>query len=274
MNSFSINISDNDTANFLKDYLNDTLKDNFSVSLDMDGENFIINVLFLNNDKKVIDNFVYYFSNFIIDNYEKNIVDFIFDDEYFYFSENDRKYIYNIYLEFKNLSFENECLSCVEKNLKFYLYNKRCIDLDGFIDFGIYSYTKKIKSKLSESINSFVVEKEYEKFINLLKNYIESSDSKMYRIHLIYLNSNASLLDDNGNEIKLESISDNVILSDFDFSKNDYVLNTLITLSPRQIVLHLLSPEDNFIDAVMQIFTNRVKICKNCKYCKKFHDDI
>ena len=96
----------------------------------------------------------------------------------------------------------------------------------------------------------------------------------MYRIHLIYLNSNASLLDDNGNEIKLESISDNVILSDFDFSKNDYVLNTLITLSPRQIVLHLLSPEDNFIDAVMQIFTNRVKICKNCKYCKKFHDDI
>lgn len=274
LKSFSINVSDKDTANFLKDYLDDNLKEDFNVSLDGDDEDFIINILFLNDDKKVVDNFVYYLSNFIIDNYEKKLVDYIFDDEYFYFTNDDRRYIYNIYLEFKNLSFENECLTCVEKSIKFYLYKECFLDLNGFIYFGVYNYTKKIKTKVCEAINSFVVEKEYEKFLDMLKNYIESSDSKIYKIHLIYLNSNATLLDNNGNNIKLENISNNMILSDFDFSKNDYVLNTLITLSPRQIVLHLLSPEDNFIDAIMQIFTTRVSICKDCKYCKKFRNNI
>ena len=94
----------------------------------------------------------------------------------------------------------------------------------------------------------------------MLKSYIETSPSKIYKIHLVYLNSNATLLDDDGNEIKLENISSNVILSDFDFSKNDYVLNTLISLAPKEIVLHLLSPCDNFINAIKEIFTNRVII--------------
>ena len=186
----------------------------------------------------------------------------------------DKDCIYTLYIELKNISFENECLSSIESSVNFYFSTSDFVNLDGLIHFGIRDFNNKVKNKISDAVNSFIVEKEYEKFLDMLKEYIETSKSKIYRIHLIYLNSIATLLDDNGKEIELENISANHILSDFDFSKNDYVLNTLISLAPKEIILHLLSPSDNFIDAISQIFSSRVKICKDCEYCKKYHDDI
>ena len=274
LKSFSINVSDRDTANFLKDFLNDNLKKCLEISIEENNGNFLVNIFFLNNNKKIFDDFSYYFSSFVIDNYEKKIIDFIIENEYFYFSSNDKNYIYSIYTELNNISFENECFSSIKKNIKYYLNNCDLLDLNGFVFFGIYEYTEKIKNKVSEAINSFVIEKEYENFLEMIKSYIENSTSKMYKVHLVYLNSNATLLDDDGNEIKLEDISSNHIMSDFDFSKNDYVLNTLISIAPKKIVLHLLSPSDNFIDAIYQIFTSRVTECKNCKYCKNYHNSI
>lgn len=260
MKTFKINTLNEASANVLENYLKEHLKNNsFDISSKKDENLFLVNISFV--DSKInCDNFIYYFSNFIIDNYEKKIFNLIIEDEYFYFNKNDINYIYNIYIELKSISFENDCLSCIEKNFKFYLKNGDFLDLLGFIHFGIKNYSKKIKEKVDESVNSFVVEREYEKFLEMLKSYIETSPSKIYKIHLVYLNSNATLLDDDGNEIKLENISSNVILSDFDFSKNDYVLNTLISLAPKEIVLHLLSPCDNFINAIKEIFTNRVII--------------
>lgn len=274
MKSFSINASDKSTAIYLQNYLTENSNHCYQVKLEHDDNFFVVTISFLKNTEESYKNFIYNFSDFIIDNYEKKIVDYIVEDEYFYFNQTDKDYIYTLYLELKNISFENECLSSIENSVNFYFNTSDFVNLDGLIYFGIQDFNSKVKNKIGDAVNSFIVEKEYEKFLDMLKEYIGTSKSKIYKIHLIYLNSMATLLDDNGKEIELENISANHILSDFDFSKNDYVLNTLISLAPKEIILHLLSPSDNFINAISQIFSSRVKICKDCEYCKKYHGSI
>ena len=66
-----------------------------------------------------------------------------------------------------------------------------------------------------------------------------------------------------------ESVFNNKYLSDISFSSNDYTLNTLLTLLPKKIYIHLIdNVEDEFINTLKLIFDNRIYICNDCSLCK------
>ena len=72
------------------------------------------------------------------------------------------------------------------------------------------------------------------------------------------------------NSIKLDdSILNSKYLSDITFSSNDYTLNTLLTLLPKKIYIHLIDNiQDEFITTLKLIFDDRVCICNDCDICK------
>ena len=92
-------------------------------------------------------------------------------------------------------------------------------------------------------------------------------DSK--QVNLIYVNNEAILLSEDGNLIDLD-VFDSKYLSDISFSNNDYVLNTLVGLIPNRIILHLISPKDNFIKTIELIFGDKVMYCKSCNLCSAY----
>ena len=104
------------------------------------------------------------------------------------------------------------------------------------------------------------------------KLYIESKTPTVPLIHLIYTNGESLLLDKDKNIINLnDSIFNATYLSDISFSSNDYALNTLLTLLPKKIYIHLCSDyEDDFINTLKLIFNTRVLICKDCNLCKTY----
>ena len=60
-------------------------------------------------------------------------------------------------------------------------------------------------------------------------------------------------------------------LSDITFSANDYALNTLLTLVPSKIYIHLIDNNiDEFITTLKLIFENRVIYCNDCTICKMY----
>ena len=74
------------------------------------------------------------------------------------------------------------------------------------------------------------------------------------------------------------NISDNMVkakyLSDISFSSNDYMLNSLLTLLPRKIYIHLIDNcIDEFINTLNLIFEKRISICTNCNICN-FYKNI
>ena len=127
-----------------------------------------------------------------------------------------------------------------------------------------------IEDVVDNAVNSFVIEKEYFEFVSLLKMYINSQSSNCELVHLIYNNENSILLDNNK---KVINISDDIFkakyLSDITFSSNDYALNSLLTLLPKKIYIHLIDNiVDEFIHTLGLIFEDRVEICTDCSICR------
>lgn len=212
-------------------------------------------------------------SSAILEFYEKNIIEHLVNCNYFYFSDIERKNILDIinsYLSNNELS-EVEIrkdsikLSCIE-----YFSNNKSAILDGFVNFRLNEYIKILDYIVDLGVNKFIIDREYSEFIDLLKCYINSRECNFSLVHLIYKSQESTLLDEFKSVISVdESVFNSKYLSDISFSSNDYTLNTLLTLLPKKIYVHLIdNVEDEFINTLKLIFDNRIYICNDCSLCK------
>ena len=144
--------------------------------------------------------------------------------------------------------------------------------MTGFIKFRLTDYYNVLEELVDEAVNIYIVEKEYLEFVSLLKLYISSQNSNIDVIHLIYSDENSILLNKNKNIIPFsEDLLKTKYLSDISFSKNDYILNTLLNLLPKKIYIHIIHNYiDEFINTLSLIFENRVVICKDCDICELY----
>lgn len=211
-------------------------------------------------------------SSAIIEFYEKDIIRHIINTNYFYFTDIEQKKIFNIACDFlynekiteSYIRKDSIIISCIE-----YFSNNKSLILDGFVNFRLNDYIKIIDYIVDIAVNKFVIDREYTEFIDLLKCYINSKDFGAGIVHLIYQNQESMLLDEFKKIIDLsDSILDNKYLSDISFSSNDYTLNTLLSLLPEKIYIHLIDGiQDEFINTLKLIFDNRIYICNDCNIC-------
>jgi putative sporulation protein YtxC len=210
----------------------------------------------------------------ILANYEKKIIHTLILMNYFYFDDSDLITIENNCSNYlcENFSNKNQLLWC---DIVKYVIDNKYMVLEGFIQFRIFNYVKLIDSAIDFSVNDFIIHREYVEFVDLLKAYIKSQPSKVKLVHLVYINDEAILLDENYNVISLTHTNLQIsYLSDISFSANDYVLNSLLYLLPKNIIIHLDKPEDDFINTLKLIFENSVSIYDDCKFIKEkmWHD--
>ena len=220
-------------------------------------------------------------SDCIINQYEPLIVHkllllnyFYFDDEDFYRIEDNCKSILSNKETVNISSVQNDIID--RKHylwadvLKYISYNKSII-LDGFVTFRISNYINCLESIIDFSVSQFVINREYAEFLDMLKMYIASRAPKTELVHLIYVNEESILLDKNKNIISLTKNNLNTCyLSDISFSSNDYALNSLLLLLPKEIVIHLIGPMDDFINTIQSIFGENVTICTDCDICQVY----
>lgn len=99
--------------------------------------------------------------------------------------------------------------------------------------------------------------------------YVNSKQSQIDVVHLVYTNKESILLDKNKDLIPIDTnLLNATYLSDISFSSNDYCLNTLLNILPDKLYIHLISGfEDEFITTLKLIFDSRVNICSDCDIC-------
>ena len=231
-----------------------------------------------NDNKKFVHEVSCILSCLVIDELEESFLKMILLKNYFYFNSTEMKHIlelcYEIFSDDFNTYFDKKHNILID-SFENYLVNNKSIILTGFINFRIKNYMAILEDVVDEAVNSFVVEKEYLEFISLLKMYVNSQNSNCDVVHLIYNNNNSTLLDKDKNQI---NVSDDIFkakyLSDISFSSNDYALNTLLTLVPEKIYIHLIDNcIDEFIHTISLIFENRVEICTDCSICKIYKNN-
>lgn len=226
-----------------------------------------------NDNKKFIHEVSCILSCLVIDELEENFLKNIIQKNYFYFNSNEKKQILDICFDTFSNDFNtyfDKKYNCLISDFESYLKNNKSIVLTGFINFRIKNYILILEDVVDDAVNSFVIEKEYFEFVSLLKMYINSQSNNCELVHLIYNNENSILLDKNK---KVINISDDIFkakyLSDITFSSNDYALNSLLTLLPKKIYIHLIDNiVDEFIHTLGLIFEDRVEICTDCSICR------
>ncbi len=205
--------------------------------------------------------------------YEEKIIKQLLNYNYFYFDEFEKTKILDnckqMIEEEKKTKMQDKKI--IKKEIVQYILEHNSMVLDGFIYFRLQKYFSYLDKIVDGSVNQFVIEKEYTEFISLLRIYVESRMPEYELLHLIYYNGESILLDDDKNVV---SVSDNIYnakyLSDISFSSNDFALNTLLTLLPAKIEIHLIDEEDEFINTIKLIFEDKVSICKECNICKTY----
>ena len=231
-----------------------------------------------NDNKKFVHEVSCILSCLVIDELEESFLKMILLKNYFYFNSTEMKHIlelcYEIFSDDFNTYFDKKHNLLID-SFENYLITNKSIILTGFINFRIKNYMTILEDVVDEAVNSFVVEKEYLEFISLLKMYVNSQNSNCDVVHLIYNKNNSTLLDKDKNQI---NVSDDIFkakyLSDISFSCNDYALNTLLTLVPKKIHIHLIDNcIDEFIHTISLIFENRVEICTDCSICKIYKNN-
>lgn len=231
-----------------------------------------------NDNKKFVHEVSCILSCLVIDELEESFLKMILLKNYFYFNSTEMKHIlelcYEIFSDDFNTYFDKKHNLLID-SFENYLITNKSIILTGFINFRIKNYMTILEDVVDEAVNSFVVEKEYLEFISLLKMYVNSQNSNCDVVHLIYNKNNSTLLDKDKNQI---NVSDDIFkakyLSDISFSSNDYALNTLLTLVPKKIHIHLIDNcIDEFINTISLIFENRVEICTDCSICKIYKNN-
>ena len=231
-----------------------------------------------NENQKFIHEVSCILSCLVIDELEEPFIKKIISKNYFYFDFDERKHIlemcFDIFADDFNLYFDKK-YNCLINDFENYLSNNKSIVLDGFLNFRIKDYLTILEDVTDEAVNNFVIEKEYMEFISLLKMYINSQKSNCDIVHLVYTTEASILLDKDKNII---DVSDDIFkakyLSDISFSSNDYALNSLLTLIPKKIYVHLINNcIDEFIHTISLIFENRVEVCTDCSICEIYKNN-
>lgn len=210
-------------------------------------------------------------TNVIIDFYENHILKSILTSNYFYFSDTERKEILDYCLVLLDAS-QKERL--YRKHLIFsacldYIKQNKVLILDGFLHFRLKEYLQTLDEIVDMAVDKFVLEREYNEFISLLKLYIDSKEPTTPIVHLVYHEQESILLDSNKHCIDTSSsVFDAKYLSDISFSSNDYALNALLSLLPEKLYIHLVdTADDEFITTLKLIFEDRICLCTDCPIC-------
>ncbi len=246
------------------------------------------NVYFSENEFKMYKNIIIHYSGhdeplflskissilcfLVIDELEEDLLKRLLLQNYFYFDAVERNKILTICFDLMADDFSqlfDQKFKILYDIFYRFLTNHKSIVLNGFINFRIKNYFSLLDHVLNEAVNHFVIEKEYLEFISLLKLYINSQSSNCEMVHLIFSSSESVLLDENKN---LVAVNDDIFkakyLSDITFSCNDYILNSLLTLLPKKIYIHLVDDDiDEFIHTLQLVFENRVNLCTDCNIC-------
>lgn len=153
------------------------------------------------------------------------------------------------------------------KEVNDYLKCSSNLFLEGFIRFRLKNYFREIEESVEKAVDNFLVEQEYYEFIKLLRYFVDIQEPRIDEVHVFFKNQqNFYLLDEEKKPINQQQLQQ--VLSEFseDIEYDDLLLSALITISPRRIVMHVMT-EVEIIETIVNVFQERVTICKGCSFC-------
>ena len=232
-----------------------------------------------NYNEKIRKKIIMYVSNImykiIIEKYRKKELFEFLTDNYFFLRQSElleAEEIIMKVLRLENSNKDNDFLYysniineiidkikvCIEENNEF--------NINGFLLFRMKELRLNIEIIIDRIIENYIIDKEYEEFIRLLKYFVNIQDSKLQEVNLtIQTLGGYSLTDGNGKDILDEFLKELAGCKiGVDANMEDIIISGLITNSPEHIIIHSREKclNKEFIDTIVKVFGNKVTFCK------------
>ncbi|WP_066872865.1 putative sporulation protein YtxC [Clostridium mediterraneense] len=157
-------------------------------------------------------------------------------------------------------------ISAMQSMINDFIQEDYFINIDGFIRFRLRTMLPYIEQIIEKVVESYLVEKEYNEFINLLKYFVDIQDSKIEEVNIFIKNDGAYIIKDkSGNDIFKEFINDLVEnKEDKAINPEDIIISGLITNSPKHINIYNRESCSNreFLNTISNVFGERVSFEK------------
>ncbi|WP_170270512.1 putative sporulation protein YtxC [Heliorestis acidaminivorans] len=219
-------------------------------------------------------------TEWILDDWEKALLNKYLKTKYYYFSESEKK---NITDKARKILQQEEETSkdyiiyrvgrnerILERLLDVMILNKE-VHIDGFIRFRLKDYVKSLCEAVDLAVDEYMMEKEYNEFVRLLKYFLEIQDTRIPLIH-VFLRSGGQfyLVDNAGNPVSqdlMEGLQEEEV--DQYISHDDLLISSLITVAPEQVLIHAPESEQSSeaLNTIKAVFGDRLHYCPGCERC-------
>ncbi|NLP42702.1 MAG: putative sporulation protein YtxC [Veillonellaceae bacterium] len=219
-------------------------------------------------------------ADIIISREEKKLLKKIIDTNYYYFNENERSLIFVNALEILNtcsgtlVDFNLTARhSKIMTKIIQYLDNHHELVLEGFMNFRLKEYRKRLVEVVDIAVDDYMMDLEYKEFIRVLRYFIDIQEPKIEEVHVVIGQSGSyKILDTSGDAIKNNYLENFIVESASEINYEDLLITSLISIAPYNIMLHNhdINSSQNVVVTIKNVFEGRVALCEGCHICKEF----
>ena len=157
----------------------------------------------------------------------------------------------------------------ITREIKDFLASERTMNLEGFVRFRLQDYMDDLRGVVEYAVDEFILDRQYQEFIALLKYFVFVQEAKIPMAHLIHKgNYDFVLLDEQLLPIETNQMEGLVLeMVEHDLNLEDMIVSTLITVSPAKIRIHTHESGMQVIKTIGQIFEGRTEVCGHCAVC-------
>ncbi|NLY50752.1 MAG: putative sporulation protein YtxC [Firmicutes bacterium] len=216
----------------------------------------------------------------IVSTWEETLVREIVREECHHFSSEERRQIAQLVLQKLGETWGEDEASLalrrrgqIARKLLEYLETADFLVLEGFIRFRLAEYRDELRELVNKAADDFVVDKEYQEFIRLLRYFVDLQGPQLPEIQvLITKDEKFALLDAQNRPLSTRDLAERTLtLEEDDLNYGDLLISTLIAISPTHITLHLgqSSVAMELVNTIQDVFVGRVDICTDCPLCQQ-----
>jgi len=206
-------------------------------------------------------------ADIVIDELEKKFINRIIRHKYHNFSLSERNRIQELTLDHldEQDKLDNRLGRIVRKKeiinqILNYLNQYNALNIEGFIRFRLKDYLDELNLAVEKAVDDFVIQKEYDEFIDLLKYFVDLQEPRISLVHVYKKPDGSFQIIDNNYHIINNEYLEGYLSEMFDekIEYEDLLVSALINIAPDKIILHFADPEAE--KTIKSIFGNRVCI--------------
>ncbi|WP_161601442.1 putative sporulation protein YtxC [Paenibacillus luteus] len=165
----------------------------------------------------------------------------------------------------------------VSAEVELFLEENTLLNINGFIRFRLEPYRKELAEVVEYALDEYVLDKQYQEFISLLKYFVFLQDTKQPMVHLLHKGGHDFMLYDDAFELlDPNPPADRIVAEMLETEMNieDMVISSLIAVSPKHITIHTRQQDMQVIRTIETIFDQRVTVCVQCASCSSSLDEL